>query len=130
MSQGLWACLCVGLGGLLGSLCRYGLSLMMQGYSFAMPLGTLGSNLAGCLVIGAVAQITAGTEWITPATRLFLATGFCGGFTTLSSFIYELVQMVKLGEWFYAVVYLNATFFGAVVAYFLGTLMVRTVLRV
>lgn len=130
MAPGLWSFICVGVGGLFGSLCRYGLSLLTQGYSFGLPLGTLGSNLAGCFIIGLVAQITAGTELVSPATRLFLATGFCGGFTTLSSFIYELIQMVKVGEWFYAIVYLNATFFGAVMAYLLGALMVRVILRV
>lgn len=130
MLQGLWPYLCVGFGGLLGSLCRYGLSLAAQGVSFAMPLGTLGANLTGCFVIGAVAQVTAGTELMTPATRLFLATGFCGGFTTLSSLVYELVQMVKVGEWLYAFLYLNATFFGALTAYLLGTLAIKAVLRV
>jgi len=120
----------VGIGGLLGSLCRYSLSLLAQGQSFAMPLGTLGSNIAGCFVIGVVAQITAGTELISPAARLFLATGFCGGFTTLSSLIYELAQMIKLGEWWYAFLYLNLTFIGAMAAYVLGTLIVKTVLKI
>lgn len=130
MFRGFWPYLCVGIGGLLGSLCRYGLALLTQGHSFAMPLGTLGSNIAGCFVIGLVAQITAGTELISPATRLFLATGFCGGFTTLSSLIYELAQMVKTGEWWYAFLYLNITFIGAMAAYCLGTLLVKGVLRV
>ena len=130
MFSGVWPYLCVGIGGLLGSLCRYGLALCTQGYSFAMPIGTLGSNLAGCFVIGVVAQITVGTEWISPLTRLFLVTGFCGGFTTLSSLIYELAQMMKVGEWWYAVLYLNVTFIGAMTAYYLGTLLVKGVLRV
>ncbi len=130
MFQGFWPYLCVGIGGLLGSLCRYGLALLTQGYSFALPLGTLGANIAGCFVIGVVAQITAGTELMSPATRLFLATGFCGGFTTLSSLIYELAQMMKLGEWWYGLLYLNVTFIGAMAAYVLGTLAVKTVLKV
>jgi CrcB protein len=130
MFQGIRPYLCVGLGGLVGSLCRYGLALITQGYSFAMPLGTLGSNIAGCFVIGAIAQLTAGTELVSPAARLFLVTGFCGGFTTLSSLIYELAQMVKLGEWWYAFLYLNVTFIGAVGAYYLGTLLVKSVLKV
>ena len=130
MFSGIWPYLCVAIGGLLGSLCRYGLALCTQGYSFAMPLGTLGSNLAGCFVIGVVAQITVDTELISPLTRLFLVTGFCGGFTTLSSLIYELAQMMKVGEWWYAVLYLNVTFIGAMTAYYLGTLLVKGVLRV
>ena len=130
MFRGFWPYLCVGIGGLLGSLCRYSLALLAQGHSFAMPLGTLGSNIAGCFVIGVVAQITAGTELVSPATRLFLATGFCGGFTTLSSLIYELAQMIKVGEWWYAFLYLNVTFIGAMAAYVMGTLVVKTILKV
>ena len=130
MFKGILPFIWVGIGGLLGSLCRYGLALLAQGHSFAMPLGTLGSNLAGCFVIGVVAQITANTELISPAARLLLATGFCGGFTTLSSLIYELAQMVKLGEWWYAFLYLNVTFIGAMAAYIAGTLLVKTLLKV
>ena len=110
----------VGLGGLIGSLCRYGLTLGLASPSALMPWGTLTSNLAGCFVIGAVTQLAAAFEVLTPAARLFIATGFCGGFTTLSSLIYELVQMTRDGEWLHALLYLNGTFFGAVLAFLAG----------
>lgn len=118
--QGVQPYFLVGLGGLLGSLCRYGFTLLLSAPAAAMPWGTLASNLAGCLVIGAATQLAADTELLSPATRLFLATGFCGGFTTLSSLVYELIQMVKSGEWLYALLYLNGTFFGAVLAFIVG----------
>lgn len=117
---GVFPYLWVGLGGLLGSLCRYGCTVWLSAPAAAMPWGTLSSNLAGCFVIGVVGQLAADSEVLTPAARLFLATGFCGGFTTLSSLIYELVQMVKSGEWLYALLYLNGTFFGAVLAFLAG----------
>ena len=110
----------VGLGGLIGSLCRYGVTLLLSAPGASLPWGTLASNLAGCFVIGLVSQSAALTETLSPATRLFLATGFCGGFTTLSSLIYELVQMVRDGEWLHAVIYVNGTFFGAVLAFVAG----------
>ena len=118
--NGLLSCAWVGLGGLLGSLCRYGFTLWLSAPAAAMPWGTLASNLAGCFVIGLVSQLVADTDVLSPATRLFLATGFCGGFTTLSSLVYELVQMVKTGEWLYALLYLNGSFFGAVLAFLAG----------
>ena len=118
--NGLLSCAWVGLGGLLGSLSRYGFTLWLSAPAAAMPWGTLASNLAGCFVIGLVSQLAANTEVLSPATRLFLATGFCGGFTTLSSLVYELVQMVKTGEWLYALLYLNGSFFGAVLAFLAG----------
>ncbi len=123
--NGLLPFLWVGLGGLLGSLCRYGFTLSLSHPAASMPWGTLASNLGGCLVIGMVSQLAADTALLTPATRLFLATGFCGGFTTLSSLIYELVQMVKEGEWLHAILYLNGTFFGATAAFLLGLFLVK-----
>ena len=110
----------VGLGGLVGSLCRYGFTLLLGAPAAMMPWGTLASNLAGCFVIGLVSQLAADSEVLTPSARLFLATGFCGGFTTLSSLIYEMVQMIRDGEWLHAVLYLNGTFVGAVLAFLLG----------
>jgi fluoride exporter len=120
----------VGLGGLIGSLCRYGCTLMLSQQPGTTPWGTLASNLAGCFVIGMVSQIAADTELLTPAARLFLATGFCGGFTTLSSLIYELIQMVQAREWLHAMLYLNGTFFGAVATFLLGTMMIKTFARI
>ena len=122
---GVW----VGVGGLAGSLCRYGLTLSLSHPAASMPWGTLASNLGGCLVIGMVSQLAADTELLSPSARLFLATGFCGGFTTLSSLIYELVQMVKDGEWLHALLYLNGTFFGATAAFLIGMMMVKKVLN-
>lgn len=121
--------LLVGLGGLVGSICRYGTTLIMTRASFSMPYGTLASNIAGCLVIGIVAEITAAGELLSPHTRLLLATGFCGGFTTLSSLIYELAQMIKDGEWLYALLYLNGTLVGAALAFVVGVACVKTALR-
>jgi CrcB protein len=122
--------LLVGLGGLVGSICRYGTTLLLARTSLTMPYGTLTSNIAGCLIIGMVSEIGAAGELLSPATRLLLATGFCGGFTTLSSLIYELAQMIKDGEWFYAILYLNGTLVGAALAFIAGVACVRTVLRI
>ncbi len=119
----------VGLGGLIGSLCRYGFTLLLSSQP-GTPWGTLASNLAGCLVIGMISQLAADTELLSPTVRLFLATGFCGGFTTLSSLVYELVQMVRAGEWLHAMLYLNGTFFGAVLAFLLGIMMIKTLVKI
>ena len=116
----------VGGGGLIGSLCRYGFTLWMGAPGAMMPWGTFTSNLAGCFVIGLVSQLAADTEILTPSARLFLATGFCGGFTTLSSLIYELIQMIRDGEWLHAMLYLNGTFFGAVLAFLAGSACIVT----
>jgi CrcB protein len=61
--------------------------------------------------------------------RLLLATGFCGGFTTLSSFIYELGQFVQDKEYFFASSYFVATLAGAGLAFLLGLLISDMLLR-
>ena len=120
----------VGLGSMFGGLSRYGLTLATQNLSaFSLPFGTLISNLAGCLVIGILAGIGGKTEVLSTETRLLLATGFCGGFTTLSSFIYELGQFVQDKEYFFASTYFAATLAGAAIAFLLGLVVSGILVR-
>jgi CrcB protein len=114
----------VGLGSMLGGVSRYGMTLVTQNYSaFSIPYGTLISNLAGCLIIGLIAGFSGKTELLSTEMRLLLATGFCGGFTTMSSFVYELGQFVQDKEYFYASTYFSATLAGAGLAFLLGLLL-------
>jgi CrcB protein len=116
--QTLLALVYVGLGSMLGGLSRYGLTLATQNISaFSIPYGTLVSNLVGCLAIGIIAGLSGKTELMSTEMRLLLATGFCGGFTTMSSFIYELGQFVQDKEFFFASTYFVATLAGAGLAF-------------
>lgn len=120
----------VGIGSMAGGMSRYGLTLVTQNVSaFTIPFGTLFSNLAGCLFIGLIAGIGGKTELMSTEMRLLLATGFCGGFTTLSSFIYELGQYAQDKEYFFASSYFVATLAGAGLAFVLGLLISGFLLR-
>lgn len=120
----------VGVGSMAGGVARYGLSLATQGIAaFSLPLGTLLSNLAGCLLIGLLAGIGARSEILSTETRLLLATGFCGGFTTLSSFIYELGQYLQDKEYLYASAYFVLTLGGAALAFLAGLLIAQSAMR-
>jgi CrcB protein len=111
----------VGLGSMLGGISRYGMTLVTQNFAImSMPFGTLLSNIAGCMLIGVIAGIGATTQVLSSEMRLLLATGFCGGFTTMSSFIYELGQFIQDKEYFYASSYFAATLAGAGLAFVLG----------
>jgi CrcB protein len=121
--------LVVGTGGALGSVLRYLLSLLAQRYSVTFPHGTLWANLLGCLAIGMVVTLATATESISPSLRLFLATGICGGFTTMSSFIYELVQFSKDHEYLYAGAYFSLTLFGCMAMFCLGAWLVQWTLK-
>jgi CrcB protein len=122
--------LLVGLGSMAGGVSRYGLSLATQNVSaFSLPYGTLLSNVAGCLIIGLLAGFGAKTELMSSELRLLLATGFCGGFTTMSSFIYELGQFLQDKEYFFASTYFAATLAGAAIAFALGLVLSGLLMR-
>jgi fluoride exporter len=119
----------VGLGSMAGGVSRYGLTLLTQNVAaFNLPYGTLISNLGGCLIVGLIAGFGR-TELLTTELRLLLATGFCGGFTTMSSFIYELGQFLQDKEYFFASSYFAATLVGAGLAFALGLLVSASILR-
>ena len=123
------AILAVGAGGCAGSIFRYGLSLFAQRFSITFPHGTLWANLLGCLLLGVVAAVAAETEWLSPTARLFWATGLCGGFTTMSTFIYELSRFGQDSEFWLASGYFAATLAGCAFAFWAGTLAVRLALK-
>jgi CrcB protein len=83
--------LLVGTGGFLGSVARYYLTgwATQTGHATRFPLGTLVVNVTGCLLIGFLAALAEYAHLLTPPARLFLLTGFLGGFTTYSAFAYE-----------------------------------------
>ncbi len=94
----LQASLAVAVGGALGSLARYWLGLLVAGG--ALPWGTIAANVSGSLLIGLVAG--GAGEGTRPAlgetARLFLTVGFCGGYTTFSSFSLQTVALVHAGR--------------------------------
>lgn len=128
MSQPLIMSCWVGLGGFAGSVARYGLSLASQRAGVTWPLGTLGANVLGCLVIGLVAGLSE-RGGLPPAVRLALATGFCGGFTTMSSLIYEAAAMARGGGVWQAAGYLAGTLALSAAGFAAGLVMVRALAR-
>ena len=120
----------VGAGSMIGGISRYGMTLATRDLApFGLPWGTLLSNLLGCLLIGFIAGLGAKSELMSTEARLLLATGFCGGFTTMSSFVYELSQYVQDKEYFFASGYFVATLAGAGLAFMLGLLVSSAFVR-
>lgn len=124
MGNSFLAVIYVGVGGFIGAAMRYLASLATAGWSVVIPYGTLISNLAGCFVIGVVAGLAADTQSFSPNARLFLATGVCGGFTTMSSFVYELAQYVRSDELLIGAAYFGLTLAGSILMFYAGTLVV------
>lgn len=115
----------VGFGGFAGSITRYGISIASQRFSIEWPLGTFTANVLGCLLIGLLTEMAARGETISPEIRLALATGFCGGFTTMSSMIYETAEMLRANEYLHAVAYAASTFLFSLGAFAIGVIAIR-----
>ena len=96
MRLALW----VGIGGFMGSIVRYLLSkyIFSQAGS-AFPWATLAVNLSGCFIIVLLIGWFARCENLSAEVRMFLTVGFCGGFTTFSTFASESLLLLKAGEW-------------------------------
>ena len=86
--------LCVFLGGGIGSVLRYTLSLVITVTNGAFPLATLTANLIGSFAIGAFYAISSKLGW-PQDIRLLLTTGLCGGFTTFSTLTYESYNLLR-----------------------------------
>ena len=120
--------LLVGLGGFIGSVLRYLVSVLLAGQGpSAFPFATLGVNVAGCLLIGILFAVSDRWNIMSPEWRIFLTTGFCGGFTTFSAFSYESVKLLQEGE----LLYLSANVVLSVVvglaATYLGIILVKSI---
>lgn len=92
--------LLAGAGGFVGSMLRYLISGCVQQLapSAAFPHGTLAVNLAGCLIIGFLSQLSDRHGMFTAQTRVFVFTGVLGGFTTFSTFGNETMNLLREGE--------------------------------
>jgi CrcB protein len=110
------------LGGALGCYLRYVVSKWCnaQPWGQAFPYGTLVVNVSGCFLLAIAAVLL--LERLPPAYQdwyLLIGTGFCGGFTTFSTFGWETYKLVRDGSWWYAL----ANVFGSCLAGFLGILL-------
>lgn len=91
--------LLVGAGSFLGGVLRYGVSLLLQRWSSAgFPWGTLVVNLLGSFLIGCLFAYFSRHSSLSSPFYLLLVTGFCGGFTTFSTFAHEGLQLLQSGQ--------------------------------
>lgn len=100
--------LLVSIGSFFGGGMRYWVSKMVQQCSLiAFPFGTMAVNVLGCLIIGFLSGLNwNGTGMMSPSTKLLLTTGFCGGFTTFSTFMNEGSALMKEEHYTYMMLYL------------------------
>ena len=99
------------LGGGLGAVCRYGVALLLptgplrRGF---FPWATFTANLAACIVLGLGLVLLSRGQLGRPA-QLFLLTGFCGGFSTFSTYAVETLELAQGGHWAMALTYVTVS---------------------
>jgi len=113
--------LLVGFGGFIGSVARYLVSKLNISWQFlSIPMGTLTVNILGSLIIGFLVGISVKSELISNDLRLFLMVGFCGGFTTFSSFTNENFMLMQNGQFLIVLLYTALSIILGFLAVFLG----------
>lgn len=112
----------VGIGGFIGAVMRYKIGGLIlhntSGWKF--PASTLIVNVAGCLIAGLLTGLIETRDVLSPTTRLFLFTGFLGGFTTFSAFGLETVSLLQRNEFMLAGINIGASVFLGIAALWLG----------
>ncbi|WP_025667693.1 fluoride efflux transporter CrcB [Aquimarina megaterium] len=117
--------LLVFIGGGTGSIARYLISKYLNSSSTGIPYGTFTANILGSLFIGIILGLALKNNVISQNTVTFLATGFCGGFTTFSTFAYENHVLLKSGDFINFMIYAIGSFVAGVLFIFLGMFIVK-----
>lgn len=105
----LFNCLAVGIGGFIGSVLRYLISLIPVLHKGSLPAQTLLVNIAGAILIGFLVKTADDCSALDERLMLFLKVGICGGFTTFSTFSLETFSMIEEGKWMLAGAYIVAS---------------------
>lgn len=119
--------LLVFIGGGFGSAMRYLIGKYLNSAESGIPYGTFAANIIGSLLIGLILGLAAKNNTLTSNQTLLLATGFCGGFTTFSTFAYENHVLLKSGDFMNFAIYTIASFVIGFLAVFFGMYLVKTI---
>jgi fluoride exporter len=117
--------LAIGIGSCIGGIFRYLLSQFIQNkFLSAFPFGTMSVNIIGCFLIGFIFGLSERGNF-TMEWRLFLVTGFLGGFTTFSSFSNETVALLRDGQIWHAFIYITCSVVIGLLATFTGISLIK-----
>ena len=114
------ALILVFIGGGSGSIARYLLGKLFNSSNSGIPYGTFAANILGSLLIGVILGWALKNNTLSSQTTLLVATGFCGGFTTFSTFAYENHALLKSGDFMTFAFYAITTFTVGIIAVFGG----------
>jgi len=116
------------VGGVLGTWSRFGLQGLAQPATGTFPWGTLAVNLLGSFALGFLMSYLVGSNVASPELRAGLTIGFCGAFTTMSTFAYETATLTGGNEYWKALFYLFGTTLGCLTMVEIGQALGRRLL--
>ncbi|EGV42962.1 fluoride efflux transporter CrcB [Bizionia argentinensis JUB59] len=117
--------LLVFIGGGFGSALRFLVGKFLNNPETGIPYGTFLANILGSLLIGILLGLAAKNNSLSENHMALLATGFCGGFTTFSTFAYENHLFLKSGDFMSFAIYTIASFVLGFLAVFLGIFLIK-----
>lgn len=119
----------VAAGSALGGMARYLLAGWAQRVGDSIfPIGTLLVNIAGSFLLGFILRYTMDLASMSTETRAFLTIGFCGGFTTFSTFSYEAIALLQEGQWSRAGAYIGSSVVVSLAATLAGLFVAQQIL--
>ena len=118
----------IGSGSFIGGVSRYLTSRFIQNSIVSsFPFGTFVVNILGCFLIGLFYGLSERGNIMTAEWRMFLTVGFCGGFTTFSTFANENIALIRESDFFYFALYAGLSLFIGLLATYLGNLITKII---
>ena len=108
------------IGGGLGSICRFGIAKAMTSWTATFPWATLVANFLACIVLGFLVVFASKSSLLSQEMKWLLMVGFCGGFSTFSTFSNETFALFQNGALGYAILNILASVLLCLAAIFLG----------
>lgn len=118
-------CIAVGIGGFIGSVFRYLVSLIPELHKGILPYQTLFVNILGALIIGVTSKYAGLHSEMNPQLLLFLKVGICGGFTTFSTFALESAGYISEGSLWSMLVYAAVSVILCIAGVYIGQSLIR-----
>lgn len=118
-------CIMVGIGGFIGTVCRYLIGLLPIETHSGFPIKTLFINIVGSFLISVIAILATRDKSLNPQVVLMLRVGVCGGFTTFSTFAYESTELMKSGHVIIAFAYICTSVVLGILAVFAAQMLLK-----
>jgi CrcB protein len=120
--------LIIGSGSFIGGIARFLISRYVQNQALStFPYGTFLVNITGCFLIGIFYGLSERGNLMNTELRMFLTVGFCGGFTTFSTFAGENMSLLREGDFFYFAMYTSLSIFLGLMATYIGNLLIKAI---